>query len=84
MQDLFVVRNKQAERIVRAIGAESKSPTSDIRSRSLNPTKAGRIYGTFMPSKTGSIKVRKMDGSIVVMPMNRKDRRRLRRRSHAK
>ncbi len=48
------------------------------RTRSLNPTKAGNINGKFVPSRLGTVRVRKSDGQVIDIPMNRKQRRLLR------
>ena len=50
------------------------------RSKGFNPTKAGRIHGKFMASPLGSVKVQKMDGSIIEHPLTRRERRLLARR----
>lgn len=50
------------------------------RTRTLSPTKAGMIYGKFVASPVGHIKVRKVGGEVVNVPMNNKERRKLARR----
>ena len=45
--------------------------------RRISPSKAGLIYGKFMPSPIGSIIVMKADGSKFKHPANRAERRRL-------
>ena len=51
-----------------------------MRTKSISPSKAGNIYGRFIPNKPnqpqlGKLRVQKADGSIVEIPMNRADRR---------
>lgn len=43
--------------------------------RSINPSKAGEIYGKFTPSPLGNIRLKITDGKVKVLRMNRKDRR---------
>ena len=40
-----------------------------------NPTKAGRMYGTFVPSELGVIRVLQNDGRVTKVHMPRKQRR---------
>jgi hypothetical protein len=45
--------------------------------RTLNPTKSRRVYGTFAPSKMVGIPVRKSTGEIILVGLNRSQRRKL-------
>jgi len=49
-----------------------------VRISSLNPTKAGRIYGRFIPSKVVRVVVDKLGRTIEQRPMTRRERRRVR------
>ena len=50
-----------------------------IRTRSISPAKAGRIYGTFIPSPVAQVTIRTPDGELVKKHMSRSERRKLRR-----
>jgi hypothetical protein len=79
MQDLFVAKNKQAQRIEQAVSSGMEEPVSMSRTRSLSPSKAGRVYGKFTPSPLKTVKVQ-MSHGVVDYPMTRKERRLLARR----
>lgn len=51
----------------------------DIRhtAHSLTPAKAGRIYGTLIPSLPGIIRLKDENGKVKIARMNRRDRRAL-------
>ncbi len=79
--DLFVAVNKEAGKIKQGMGLQLNKPVPISSSaRSISPTKAGNIYGTFTPSPTKTIKVRRVGGIIDNVLLTRHERRILARR----
>lgn len=48
--------------------------------KTLSQAESGEVYGKFTPSPMGSVRVKKVIGGIVSVPLNRKNRRLLARR----
>lgn len=75
MQELVRVAAKEADQIEQSMELPALKFESGSPNRSMNPTKAGRIYGKFIPSPLKTIKVQKTGGQIVDIPITRKERR---------